>query len=144
MSKILVPTDGSEHAALAAAWAARHFHAPEDSITLLHVDDISTAEVMTLARLSRDEVQAVVQRHSQASIDKAREAMGSHGAKAKTSAMIGNAADTIIDVARHEEYDHIVMGSRGLSSLSGLLLGSVSEKVLRRAPCAVTIIRERS
>ncbi len=50
-------------------------------------------------------------------------------------------ADEIVAIARRESVDLIVMGSRGLSPVRELLLGSVSEKVIRHAHCAVTVVR---
>ena len=54
---------------------------------------------------------------------------------------MGEPAEEIVDYARLEEVDLIVMGSRGLSPIQELLLGSVSDKVLRTAPCPVLIAR---
>jgi len=53
----------------------------------------------------------------------------------------GKPADVILDIARREEVDMIVMGRRGLSDLAGLLLGSVTHKVMHLADCACTTIR---
>ena len=55
--------------------------------------------------------------------------------------MEGPPRQAIPDVARHEECDLIVIGSRGLSDLEGLFLGSVTHRVLRVAPCPVLVIR---
>ena len=53
---------------------------------------------------------------------------------AKTSVVVGRAADTIIAEAASENHDLVVMGTRGLSGLEQLVLGSVAEAVLRRCP----------
>ncbi len=53
---------------------------------------------------------------------------------------MGNPADIIVDYARHHEIDMIVMGTHGRSGLLHLLVGSVTEKVLREAPCPVTVL----
>ena len=52
-------------------------------------------------------------------------------------------ADTILEYARHNGVDHIVMGARANSTMRRLL-GSVSGKVAAEAPCSVTVVRERS
>ena len=54
----------------------------------------------------------------------------------------GDPADVIV-AAAHDS-DLVVVGARGLGGMSRLLLGSVSEKVLRYAPCSVLIVKERS
>jgi len=52
-------------------------------------------------------------------------------------ARIGAVADHIDDLAREQKVDLIVMGTHGRTGLAHLLLGSVAEGVLRRAPCPV-------
>ena len=51
-----------------------------------------------------------------------------------TTVLIGRAAETIIVEAEASEIDLVVMGTRGLSGLEQLVLGSVAEAVLRRCP----------
>jgi nucleotide-binding universal stress UspA family protein len=53
-----------------------------------------------------------------------------------------DAASALVDYARHNRIDHIVMGARGSSPLRRLL-GSVSAKVVAEAPCTVTVVRTR-
>jgi nucleotide-binding universal stress UspA family protein len=52
----------------------------------------------------------------------------------------GDPAEAIIDTARREQADAIVMGRRGRGRLAGLLLGSVSQKVSSLAPCVVILV----
>ena len=51
-------------------------------------------------------------------------------------------AAALVDYARNNRVDHIVMGARGSSPLRRLL-GSVSAKVVAEAPCTVTVVRTR-
>lgn len=53
----------------------------------------------------------------------------------------GHPAEAIIRVAQVRNCDLIVMGSRGLGTFQELLLGSVSDQVVRRAPCPVLVVR---
>ncbi len=140
MAKILVPVDGSDQSCRAAAWAAKSAARAGDTITLLYVFEITSAEAMALAPMTREDIDTRVRADAAPGFEKAQAAMGD-GVSNDTLAVIGNPADEIIGIGRAKAYDHIVMGSRGLSSLQELLLGSVSEKVLRRAHCAVTIVR---
>ena len=57
------------------------------------------------------------------------------------TARAGGAAHAIADVARHEGADVIVVGTRGHTVLSGLLLGSVTQRLLHIAPCPVLAVR---
>ncbi len=53
----------------------------------------------------------------------------------------GDAATCILDLAEKENANLIVIGSRGLGSLKGLLMGSVSQKVAQLAPCTCMTVR---
>ena len=54
---------------------------------------------------------------------------------------LGDPASTIVEHAASGGYDLLVMGTHGRSGLSHALMGSVAEKVVRRAPCAVLTVR---
>ena len=54
---------------------------------------------------------------------------------------LGDYAQVIIDIANKNNYDLIIMGSRGLSAFKELLLGSVSFKVMHHASCPVMVVR---
>lgn len=53
----------------------------------------------------------------------------------------GDAAGTILEAARRVEADMVVVGSRGLGELKGLLMGSVSHKISHMAPCTVITVK---
>ncbi len=53
----------------------------------------------------------------------------------------GPAAEAILSVAKTRGADLIIMGTRGMGSLEGLLLGSVSTRVTHDAPCTVMVVR---
>jgi universal stress protein A len=72
------------------------------------------------------------------------EEAASRGVGAVTMAVEGMAHDKIIDVARSEEIDLIVMGTHGRTGLHHLLLGSTAERVVRTAPCPVLTVRPRT
>jgi len=54
---------------------------------------------------------------------------------------LGDPASAIIEQAKNGGYDLLVMGTHGRTGLSHALMGSVAEKVVRRAPCAVLTVR---
>ncbi len=53
----------------------------------------------------------------------------------------GDAATEILSRVQSEQVDLVVCGSRGLSAISGWLLGSVSRKLVHYAPCSVLIVK---
>lgn len=53
----------------------------------------------------------------------------------------GPAADALISVARTRKADLIIMGTRGMGAVKGLILGSVATKVSHHAPCPVLVVR---
>ena len=63
------------------------------------------------------------------------------GVPAEAVVVSGTAAETILLEAEARAADLVVMGSRGLSGLEHLLLGSVAEKVLRRSPVPLLTVR---
>jgi nucleotide-binding universal stress UspA family protein len=65
----------------------------------------------------------------------------SKGVEVETHARKGQPAEVIIEVAKQEQADLIVVGSRGLTGIKRYLLGSVSSKVSEHASCSVMIVR---
>lgn len=59
----------------------------------------------------------------------------------QTEIKTGEAARTIVEYIDDNSIDHIVIGSHGRKGVSRVLLGSVAEKVARRSPTPVTIVR---
>ena len=74
-------------------------------------------------------------------LDAAMEQLGSHDLKVEAELLEGPPAESILRVAEIRKADIIVLGARGLGTLSGLVLGSVSQKVLQHAACPVLVVR---
>ena len=67
--------------------------------------------------------------------------IGAGIAGASLAAELGDAARVILDCAKERNADLIVMGTRGMSDLRGLLVGSVSHKVSHLADCSCVTVR---
>ena len=85
----------------------------------------------------------VAQRKSagQKILDDARAQLKNTDINVEENLLEGPAAEAILSVAKTRSADLIIMGTRGMGSLEGLLLGSVSTKVTRDAPCTVMVVR---
>lgn len=77
----------------------------------------------------------------QAIIDTARKQFDLSSIEVEEDLLEGPAAEAIISAASIRNSDLIVMGSRGMGSLKGLVFGSVSTKVSHYAPCPVMVVR---
>lgn len=146
MKHILVPLDGSEHALKALDIALDLVGDGGGKLTLLHVTpsrDIPQA-LRRFAEVEHMEGGAewlydrtVGERILQDAEQRAGER---RPADIAVSVLCGDPADTICNSARSAGCDAVVMGSRGLSELGGLVLGSVSRKVAHGEPCTVIIV----
>ena len=137
--RILLAVDGSEHAlhaARKAAELARTMNSKELRIVVSY-------EAIPLY-LGEPNLQIAIDnrlREAKAVLKRATEEVGEVPSEIHTELIEGDAAESIIDIARTRASEVIVMGSRGLGGLAGLLLGSTSQKVVAHAPCPVLIVR---
>ena len=137
--KILLAADGSDHALHAtqiAAELARNPNAKELRVVVAYdmIPPYFGEPNMQIAIDARMEEAKLV-------LQKTIEAIGKVPCEIHTELIEGSAAEAIIDVAITRKSNVIVMGSRGLGKLAGLLLGSTSQKVVSHAPCPVLITR---
>ena len=138
--KILVPVDGSDQALKAIDFAANLAKQDDATIHLLHVYKLPIIpEGMGEYVISdRIELQALGDQIISVAQDEVRKKGGQH---IEATVMEGDPAERIITYAKDHDVDMIVMGSRGLGSFKGLLLGSVSNKVSHRADRTCVIVR---
>jgi nucleotide-binding universal stress UspA family protein len=137
--RILLAVDGSQHAERAAQVASemgKCVKAAELRVVVVY-DPIPSylgePNLQTAIDNRLNEAQAILQ--------KAIETIDKSNLDIHAEFIEGNAAEAIIDVAKTRHSDVIVMGSRGLGRLAGLVLGSTSQKVVSHAPCPVLIVR---
>lgn len=139
--RILVPIDGSEQARTALEYALEEF--AEETVTILHVIDPREFNAYGGVEGWIDVDDLREQRRAQAEklLENARKRAEERGLTVETEVATGKGARVIIKYAEEHGTDHIVMGSHGRSGISRVLLGSVAEKVVRRSPVPVTIVR---
>ncbi len=142
--KLLVASDGSENALRAAEFAAELAEAaPNIKVTVIIVNDILDKIKYYSLRTPTviGEVDAFFKEQAQEALDLTLEIFSQKGVKATGVVKMGNPAKDIVDYAHAEGIKHIVIGSRGMGSLRGIVLGSVSSKVVQLADCPVTIVK---
>jgi len=136
LRKLLVPSDFSDPAAGALA-LARELVEPGGSITVLH------AIQPVLAPGDPSVPLADPQSEAWARAEFEQLAAGAPGARLEFDLRYSNPDTGVLDAAAQHAVDAIVMGSRGRSGLAHVLLGSVAERVIRRAPVPVFTTKPR-
>lgn len=147
--KILVPVDGSDFAYLAAQRAEFMAAKQGGIVTLLHVINYGQSSRGNHLRpsLKHEHMDQLEQEASallakvKANLELIQAADKDKNVTLESELAWGNPAEVIVEKAKSGGYNLIVMGSRGLGAISGLLLGSVSDRVVKLAPCPVLIVR---
>lgn len=141
MKEILVPIDFSEMTEPVLGVAERMARAFGSELRLLHVapPDISYAGFDASPKEVRDRLAEELREEHQRLI-KMAEALRERGVPAKPLLVEGVPDEEIVAQAKAHDAAFIVMGTHGRTGLLQVLLGSVSEGVIRHAPCPVTVV----
>jgi nucleotide-binding universal stress UspA family protein len=141
--KILVPTDFSDPAREALRVAIDLARESKGSLTLVHAWDVSAfafvGDGLILSSLYADIPAAAEQQLAEWKRD--AEKLGA--VDIATRLANGPAWDKIVEAAKRESAELIVMGTHGRTGLKHALIGSVAERVVRHAPCPVLVVRPR-
>ncbi len=142
LKRLLLPTDFSESAHHAFAYAlsfAREFKA---QLYLLHVIEVlPSGYAGELFPAAMGRVVEEIQGYARTELARLAAEAKERGAVAHERVAEGKAAAEIIRVAADEQIDLIVIGTHGRGALSHVLFGSTTERVVRKAPCPVLICR---
>lgn len=136
--KVMWATDGSEAADRALAHAKALAAEGGHSVTVVYCEEF------TLPGKGGGSLPVHANEHEvQEKIERQVEELSSNGTKATlhtTRSKVGGAAHAIAEIADQEHADVIVVGTRGRTALSGLLLGGVTQRLLHIAPCPVLAV----
>jgi nucleotide-binding universal stress UspA family protein len=144
-TKILLATDGSKEARLAAQAAAQ---LSKDTGSEVHVAYVlpSPRELRGHHTYSREVMRSVLEQaegDAQSFIEEqAKQVRESGGKVAETHLATGEPDKEIVRLSEELGAGTIVMGSRGLGAVRRALMGGVSESVVRHAHCPVFVVRE--
>jgi nucleotide-binding universal stress UspA family protein len=141
ISRILVPTDFSEDATAAFQYAlelARTFRA---HVHLLHVIEDPVAAGMWSSEVYTTEIAGLQIKLVRDAEERLKREIPPDAGRVSTEVRSGGATQQILDAARERDADLIVMGTHGRTGVAHVVMGSVAERVLRRAPCPVLTLR---
>lgn len=137
-TRILVAVDGSASSAEAVKHVVEHLGAAAQGVTVATVLPIEAANGVTapVESLRRQRIEEEIDRHLSSAFASFRAA----GISCESVVRFGDPAGEILELAREGGYELIVMGRRGLGGAAKMLLGSVSDRVVKQAPCPVTVV----
>lgn len=145
--KILLPTDGSEYANKAAKHAIWIASLGGAELVVLNVIETSSlvglpAEdlIVRIKEMLKEEGQKSLEKISSIYVESKQEDECHKDVKLTTITEEGSPADMIIKKVKEENIDLVVMGTSGKHGLDRFLLGSVTENVVRSAPCPVLVV----
>lgn len=137
--KILLPVDGSKNSLLAKRNAIALATAMESKILLVYITGAIPA---IITGKPREEAVKAQQEEADLVLAPYRAFLIEHKVPYNELVVPSfNAGDEICKIAREESCDLIVMGSRGLSDLEGMVMGSVTHRVLARCSIPVLVVR---
>ena len=141
IKKILLAFDGSPNALRAAKFAVDlQKSIPAARCTVITVASFTKDEAEFLG-VSNAEFDQALQTNARQIMHGAVELFNNAGLPVEKVELQGDIAGNIAKYAREHGFDLIVMGTRGLSNIKEMLLGSVSNKVLHLAHCPVTVVK---
>ncbi len=137
---ILVAVDGSEYSNKAVKYACAIGTPSGAEIVLLYVVSMLVSATPYHDTVS-DQPFLALQKVGEDILSRAKELAISIGCNVTDLITHGDPATRIIDVAEERHVDLIIMGSRGVSGIKRLFVGSVSDKVVNQALCPVMLVR---
>jgi nucleotide-binding universal stress UspA family protein len=135
--KILVPLDGSEHSTRALLEAIKIAKMTKGQITLAHVYPSGSSLVIS----SKQHLYELMLQKGKVVLTEGKNVAKSQGVDVETLLLEGDAVEQIVITANHGGFDLLVIGARGLSNLTGLILGSVSQGIIKNAQWPVLVTR---
>ena len=140
---ILVATDGSRHAAAAASEAVGIAKKNNGKLIVLAVVPSESMQPMDIvhSEMSRDVIAAKELSLAENSAKAVKAAAQKEGVAVEAFIMGGRPADAIVQTAKEKNVDVIMLGSHGKTGVDKLLMGSVAERVIVLASCAVLVVK---
>jgi nucleotide-binding universal stress UspA family protein len=136
--KILIAVDGSEHGLKAARLAGDMARSMQADLWVVVAYDPLPGY---LGQPNLQEAISARMAYTDQILATALAEIGKAPGELRREVLEGPAAEAILSVAETRQVDLIIMGTRGLGRLAGLLIGSQSQKVIAQAHCPVLLVR---
>ena len=143
LKRILVATDFSDHSKVAVKYAAALAEAFSSEVILCHV--VEAPDLISQIPPSGEGYfpPNFQEQQRQAAEKECDKIIADHGIKTgRTLIVEGSPFFEVIRAAKAENVDLVVVGTHGRGAIAHVLLGSVAEKIVRKAPCPVLTVRE--
>ncbi len=141
VKEIVVPVDGSDNSTRAALFAVDLAQSFGVGIRLFYVFPAASVEIIGMAGMSRADIDQAAQAAAQKAFDQTRQALGeAGGVTIEQETSMGDPAEEVIRYTEDTPGVMVVIGRRGLSRMKSLMMGSVSDKVIRHAQTPVLVI----
>lgn len=142
MKKYLLAVDGSEYSSRAAHYALNLLRENRSlEITVIHVVNYRKELIGYSPMMDIREIEKIINEGGREILDSQALLFENEGFQVKKVLEEGDPAFVVAGYARDGGYDQIILGTRGLGDFTGLVLGSVSHKVLHYAQCPVTLVK---
>lgn len=142
--KILYPTDFSEVAQEAIRYIDELRDGDRQGVFILHAIDSRVLDLLAYNPIISMEMERNLREEAQRSMDQLRAHFEESGFLVKTGIEVGIPASVILRTEEMEDASIIVMGSHGKSNVREMILGSVSEEVVRSSRKPVLIVKRPS
>ncbi len=149
LERVLLCTDGSDAARSAVDFAARLLEGSGCRVTLLMVLEraalyppVATDGMLypEMAMPPVEGLEEALEQRAEGILEAAAASLVEAGFEPERKVLVGSPASEIIGEAANGGYDMVVMGRHGRGFLKGFLIGSVSDRVVRHAPCPVLVV----
>ena len=141
---ILVPTDFSEQFQVSLSYAKELANSMGAQIHIIHVSEHAVYPAdLGITQASFIDFDMEINKSSLAQLDALKQELANDDIEVIIEVRTGRASEQIIDYAFKNDIDLICIATQGRSGIEHFLFGSTTEKVLRKAPCPVLVVRAR-
>jgi nucleotide-binding universal stress UspA family protein len=141
--RILVPLDFSRHTDAVLDWAVHLAKEHGSRLLLLHAYHLPVEFQQLEGAYLPQDFWASVKAEAEQNLQRYAEPLRAQGLEVDLVVREGYPATVIEEEATELDADLIVIGTHGLSGLKHLLLGSIAERVVQKAPCPVLTVKTR-